>query len=292
LNDNISRSSPVQIGSLTTWSSVRLVSTDSIAVKTDGTLWAWGSNSSGQLGLNNTTTVSSPIQVGISTNWTSKLAGFVHAGQNSFAIDSTGRLYAWGPNNTGQLGLNDAITRSSPTQVGTGTNWSQIFGGDAAMAIRTDGTLWTWSGGPNGELGLNIASAYRSSPTQVGALTDWLNCISAPVSGGGQLILKSNGTLWAWGDNRQGQLGDGTAISRSSPIQLGSLNTWTNVGSSVVGGFATKSDGTLWSWGQNFNGTIGDSTSAPRSSPVQIGSAIWANSLFGSGYQIYVAPSA
>jgi alpha-tubulin suppressor-like RCC1 family protein len=149
----------------------------SLAVKTDGTLWAWGSGNSGGLGLNDTADRSSPTQVGVLTDWAGVAAGIYH----SLAVKTDGTLWAWGENHTGSLGLNDQGTdRSSPTQVGALTDWRSIAAsvsvpslGAQSFAIKTDGTLWSW-GRNQATLGHNDTTD-RSSPTQVGALTTWVS---------------------------------------------------------------------------------------------------------------------
>jgi alpha-tubulin suppressor-like RCC1 family protein len=176
----IDRSSPVQIGALTTWSQIATNSVHSMATKIDGTLWTWGHNNRGQLGNGEPVgtypsgRVSSPVQVGAGTTWSKISAGYEH----SLAIKTDGTLWSWGGNygdGYGLLGLGDTNSRSSPVQVGALTTWSQIFGGGVqSMAIKTDGTLWSWGDNGSGRLGLSD-STRRSSPVQVGALTTWLN---------------------------------------------------------------------------------------------------------------------
>jgi len=294
-NDLVPRSSPTQVGSLATWSNTVVGNSGQLAVKTDGTLWSWGFNLFGQLGLNDTNYRSSPVQIGALTNWSSKLAAFggnsSGAAQNYFAIKNNGTLWAWG--NTGfGLGDNTVIKRSSPVQIGTDTNWNQIFGGDVTMAVRTDGTLWVWGGNYNGSLGLNLGLAYRSSPVQVGLLTDWLNCKTTPNSqSNNMLVLKSNGTLWTWGNNSDGQLGLNDTVYRSSPVQIGSGTTWLALAWTYRSGLAAKADGTLWSWGKNSVGQLGLNNTVNRSSPVQVGGATWTNSVLWGGYGVFVTTS-
>jgi alpha-tubulin suppressor-like RCC1 family protein len=140
------------------------------AIKTDGTLWTWGTNPTGQLGtFNGSNPTSSPVQVGTLTNW--KL---VSGQQNSFAaIKTDGTLWTWGANTSGQLGLFDIIHRSSPVQVGTLTNWKLVTPAyDNVASIKTDGTLWVWGSNSGGKFGLGDF-VNRSSPVQVGTLTNW-----------------------------------------------------------------------------------------------------------------------
>jgi alpha-tubulin suppressor-like RCC1 family protein len=156
---------------LTNWKQVACSSYSSAAIKTDGTLWTWGENNVGQLGLGNTTNRSSPVQVGNLSNW-KELANQINAAGMA-AIKTDGTLWAWGANGNGRLGLGDTTNRSSPVQVGALTNWKEVTaGGASTLAIKTDGTLWSWGFNTNGELGLGNTT-HRSSPVQVSALTNW-----------------------------------------------------------------------------------------------------------------------
>jgi alpha-tubulin suppressor-like RCC1 family protein len=170
-SNTLSRSSPVQVGSLTTWKAVSGGFAHYHATKTDGTLWAWGYNDVGNLGIGNTVARSSPVQVGLLTNW--KSIGARAGTSNCGAIKTDGTLWMWGVGTSGQLGLGNATSRSSPVQVGSLTNWKQLaVGNGQTLCVKTDGTLWAWGSGQNGALGLGDVIA-RSSPVQVGSLTNW-----------------------------------------------------------------------------------------------------------------------
>ena len=306
----INRSSPVQIGSLTDWATpCGTQGRSNFCVKKDGTLWAWGGGANGQLGLNSTVDYSSPVQVGSLTDWHRVFGGAYFA----IAVKTDGTLWSWGDGDgrgsddpTGQLAQGDKISRSSPTQVGSLTDWNgessaileagyplKLAGWTyGAGVIKDDGTLWTWGGRYGNSLPSSDAGNYgeagqstrtlTSSPVQVGSLTDW-KTIHGNSSYSG-LAAKTDGTLWAWGTNTSGQLGQGDVVNRSSPTQVGSLTTWKSVGAGYNSSIAVKTDGTLWTWGQNTAGQGGNGDVVQRSSPVQVGSLTdW--SVVSSGYE-------
>ena len=188
---------------------------------------------------------------------------------NSTAIPSGQELYSWGPGSSGKLGLNDAINRSSPVQIGALTTWSQVAAGSGhSLAIKTDGTMWSWGDDGSGRLGLNQPDTNVSSPVQIGALTTW-----SQVEGGGSfsLAIKTDGTLWSWGLGASGQLGLNNTVNRSSPVQIGALTTWSQIAGGLEHSLAIKTDGTMWSWGYNDSGRLGLNDIANRSSPAQVG---------------------
>ena len=270
-NNITDRSSPVQtVSGGANWKQVVGGSAYTAAIKTDGTLWLWGRNSYGQLGANNIVDRSSPVQtVSGGTNWKQVSCGL----QFTMAIKTDGTLWGWGRNLYGQLGNNSVtgafVGVSSPVQtVSGGTNWKQVSCGDIhTAAIKTDGTLWVWGRNTNGQLGTNNLT-IRSSPVQtIAGGTNWRQ-----VSGGDihTAAIKTDGTLWLWGNNDYGPLGTNDTASRSSPVQTVSGGTnWKLVACGAYHTAAIKTDGTLWSWGFNFYGGLGTNDTTPRSSPVQ-----------------------
>ena len=258
-----SKSSPVQIGTLTDWSKISGGNSYAMAIKTNGTLWGWGVNSSGQLGDGTATGKSSPVQIGTLTDWSDVSAGISH----TLAVKSNGTIWGWGGGAGGQLGLN--FSTSAPNLVNTNNLYSKVTGGHYfSVALATNGTLWSWGNNSFfGKLG-DRTTVDRSSPVQIGTLADWSSISSKYAS---TLVIKTNGTLWAWGNNSNGTLGDNTSVNKSSPVQIGTLTNWTSVSTGGYISGAIKSDGTLWLWGLNNSGQIGDGTSITRSSPVQIG---------------------
>jgi alpha-tubulin suppressor-like RCC1 family protein len=266
-NNTTTLSSPVQVGALTNWGSAVTGENFCAAIKTDGTLWTWGGNNTGQLGFTSGS-VSSPIQVGALTNW-SKVSA--NGGLCCAAIKTDGSLWTWGFNFYGQLGLGTNVTQSSPVQVGALTDWSKVsMGVQSCIAIKTDGTLWTWGNNSFGQLGQNNTTV-RSSPVQVGALTNWSGVSEAPGGNNFSAAIKTDGTLWTWGAGLFGALGQGNQADLSSPVQVGALTDWSKVSAGANICAAIKTDGTLWTWGFGNAGRLGLDDTVSRSSPVQVG---------------------
>ena len=223
LNDVVARSSPTQIPG-TQWDKMGHSREGLTVTKTDGTLWFIGRNadsySVGISGQNDSAQHSSPVQIP-GTQWNQSTGGF----GNMFATKTDGTLWAWGMNSAlgaylGMLGLNDHVQRSSPTQL-PGTQWSKVMSATyATMAVKTDGTLWVWGKPNSGETGLNLSGGVaRSSPVQLPG-TQWTtNLISGRHALG---ATKTDGTLWVWGKNNNGELmiGINDKVPRSSPTQV------------------------------------------------------------------------
>lgn len=162
-------SSPTQVGSMNDWAYVDSAFSSASAIKTDGTLWSWGLNNYGQLGLGNTITRSSPTQVGTSNLW-SKIAV---AGYHSLAIKPDGSLWSWGWNSIGELGIGTVLSKSSPTRIGTLNTWKAVAAAyQCSFALKTDGTIWAWGDNNVAQLGLGDI-INRSSPTQIGNINTW-----------------------------------------------------------------------------------------------------------------------
>ena len=270
IGNTTSYSSPKQVGALATWYKVDIGGDAVNAIKTDGTLWAWGRGYYlGNLGLGTfqNTNYSSPVQVGALTNW----ASISRHEFGARAIKTDGTLWVWGRNYQGGLGLGNATHYDSPKQVGALTNWLQVSGGYFhTVAVKTNGTLWVWGRNSYGSLGLAYLDDYtsKSSPVQVGGDTNWTYAIAYNLTNAGSSrAIKTDGTLWAWGRNIYGNLGLGDVSNRSNITQVGGLNTW----SKISGQTAIKTDGTMWAWGYNGNGELGLGDTTNRSSPVQIG---------------------
>jgi len=235
-NTTANRSTPRQeFTSSTNWKQVAAGYRHTVAIKTDGTLWAWGRGIDGQLGDNTLVEKNTPIQVGTATNWKQ----VVVAESRSIAIKTDGTLWAWGHNYFGGLGTGFGQTKvSNPSQIGTATNWKQVSSAAYfAAAIKTDGTLWSWGDSANfivgvGHFGDNTSVAVRSTPIQeFTSSTNWkqVSCAGKQTSAS-TAAIKTDGTLWLWGSNSYGRLGDNTTEHRSTPRQeITSSTNWKQV---------------------------------------------------------------
>ena len=255
------------------------------ATKNDGTLWGAGENNYGEVGNNSRTDPSSPIQIPGTTWKSGSVSGDVTA-----ATKTNGTLWMWGWNAHGWLGQNDTVAYSSPVQI-PGTTWKETANGGGGIngGYKTDGTLWTWGSNEHGQLGLNNRTKY-SSPVQLPGTT-WN--YGASSSGRNQAAIKTDGTLWIWGTNENGQLGQntngtpsGSLDGRSSPAQVGTDTTWSNIVWGDYAALARKTDGTLWSWGYAGPGVLAQNNNTPLSSPTQIGTGTdWSNNLAMDKYE-------
>ena len=273
----LSRSSPVQVTGGKFWKKVFVANSSMYGIDSNNLLFVWGFNNTGQLGDSTTVTKSNPIQIG-NSSWVQVAAPVMtNAGPvNSnhqiavYAIRSDGALFVWGFNNTGQLGLGDMVNRSSPVQVGT-SSWTQVVAGDGYfIGLTTDGTLYGAGQTINATLGTPLL---------------WSKILTGE---GTTYAIRNDGKLFAWGINNAGQLGDGTVIDKSSPIQIGTSN-WLAVSAGTSYVAAIKSDNTLWNWGINTYGQLGLTTdTVARSSPTQVGNSSW--SIVNCGGAIGRAP--
>jgi alpha-tubulin suppressor-like RCC1 family protein len=252
------------------WAMVGGGSSNSLGLRTDGSLWTWGSNYDGELGIGATGPIqTSPGKLG--TGYAFVAAGYTF----DFAVTTSGVLYAWGLNTSGQLGIGSMVNATAPTAVGTG--FASVSGGYLHSAgIKTDGTLWAWGDNTYGEFGDGTTN-NSLSPIQVGTDTNW-----ASVSAGYlyTVAIKTDGTLWAWGWNNFGQTGDGTAVgAQLTPVQIGT--GYASVWATWFSTYAVKTDGTLWGWGDDSAGALGSPPGNPNyeTAPVQIGTGY----VFGTG---------
>jgi alpha-tubulin suppressor-like RCC1 family protein len=234
-----------------------------------GLSWSWGLNTCGRLGDNTLTARSSPVSVvGGFTDWCQVSAGSAH----SIGLRRNGTALTWGSGANGRLGDNTTVAKSSPVLVVGGfTDWCQVSAGNChSLGLRSNGTAWAW--GYNtagaGQLGDNTTVAKSSPVLVVGGFTDWCQ-----LSGGYQhsLGVRTNGTVWAWGCNGQGRLGDNTTVAKSSPVSVvGGFTDWCQVSAGFRHSLGVRTDGTAWAWGASSAGRLGDNTIIDKSSPVSV----------------------
>lgn len=188
------------------------------------------------------------------------------------AIDTFGYLWTWGQNNSGQLGIGSLVNKNIPVQVGLSSNWVKVVcGAYHTLAVNSLGELWTWGLNSRGQLG-DGSVTRRTLPVHVGSDTDW--AFLGEVHGEHSVALKSDGTLWTWGRNSEGQLGNGTENDTDTPAQIGSL-VWDSLagGASHTIGIRTVGlDITIWTWGSNNSGQLGIGSTTNQKIPTQVGS--------------------
>jgi alpha-tubulin suppressor-like RCC1 family protein len=241
---------PVQVGTSADWKQVTNGNFASLAIRENGTLWAWGRNTYGVLGTGTgTSNILTPFQVGTDTTWNQVSAGNEHV----LAIKENGTLWAWGRNNQGQLGIGSTVDQVTPVQVGTETTWVWVSAGlQFSTALKSDGTLWTWGSNSHGQLG-------RVGVTNIPGLVNSSNPWKTVAAGGYHTVgIKQDSTLWAWGRNDYGQMGNNTSTNSSAPFLINSSPVWLKIGTGLEHSLAIKTDSTLWVWGRNTNGQTGD----------------------------------
>ncbi|MEK7310091.1 MAG: fibronectin type III domain-containing protein [Planctomycetota bacterium] len=249
-----------------------------VAIKDNGTLWSWGDNYNGQLGLGDNNNRNLPTQVGYDTNWQSIAAGYDY----TMAVKSDGSLWAWGYNYAGQLGLGGTANYYSPTRVGIDNNWQSVTCGYShTLAIKIGGTLWTWGDNWSGQLGFGDTTT-RYSPSQVGLDTNWS---TAAAGNSFTLALKTDGTIWSCGVNADGRLGLGNTTTYYSLTKVSA--GWQAIAAGQYHGLALKTDKTLWVWGYNSNYQLGLNDITNRLSPTQVGTdANWVSVAGGDNHSL------
>jgi alpha-tubulin suppressor-like RCC1 family protein len=263
-------SSPEQVQGLAGMTAVAAGFFHSAALKSDGTVWVWGDNGYDQLGVGggNVAISAAPLQVAGLRD----VKAIAASGGHTLALKNDGSVWAWGWNAYGQLGIGSVANATAPVQLpglhGVGAIAAGFF---HSLALNFDGSAWSWGYNGHGQLG-NGATADSILPSQVaGAHAAGLGTIKSLAAGGGHsLALKSDGTVWAWGWNGFGQLGNGSLADSSLPLQVSGVNA----GSAIAAGFfhsvALNRDGKLQAWGYNAYGQLGDGSTTDASIPTPV----------------------
>ncbi|WP_345735843.1 S8 family serine peptidase [Prosthecobacter algae] len=245
------------------WADFSSRNTNTLLTKTDGSLWGFGSSSTGQMG-NNSINPQDLIRIGAVSTWQTVQTGQFHSG----GIQQNGSLWMWGFNSGGQIGDGTTTVRYLPLPVALGSTWRKLsLGNSHSMAIRSDGTLWAWGTNTAGEFG-DGGTVSRTSPVQVGSETNWAQLSASSFY---SLALKEDGSLWATGTNNVGQLGLEDFTTRTSFTQVGTGKDWAQIATTTSSSFAIKTDGSLWAWGTNSSGQLGLGNTTSRSVPVRVG---------------------
>ena len=252
-------------------------------IRAGGTLWCWGDNEKGQLGLNASgvgAKKTKPTQVGTDSDWAAVSCGMGH----TCAIRTSGKLYCWGDNTAGQLGDGTKDARLVPWQVGTASDWKVVAPGLAhtCAAKGSDYDLYCWGDNSGGQLG-DGTKDEKPSPTKTSSIAGWVSLGAGWVHTCG---IKSDGDIYCWGGNAAGQLGlgDDTIAEELEPTKAKG-GGWTSLSSDLGHNCAMKSDGALYCWGYNEWGQLGDGAKANKFEPIKISSdADWRDVTTGGGH--------
>jgi alpha-tubulin suppressor-like RCC1 family protein len=320
------------------WSDVSAGSEHALAIKTDGSLWAWGGNNRGQLGNGTSEDAFAPTRVKtVDTHnveeWRLVTAGEMHG----LGIKTTEEAWAWGESFDGQLtqptnidnriykpmkvtdkgewfsvsagsihtivlkqdrtlwfcGMRRFVTTNDYertrvlTQIDPYPNWAAIdAGGYHDIGLRIGGTLWAWGENKYGQLGIN-STDFQLNPVQIGSDSDWSENFNAGAYH--CAAIKKDGSLWTWGLNSAGQLGNDSTQDSHVPIPIAIGSTWKCVSTGYVHTLAVRSDGTLWAWGSNVEGQLGSSLLGISKVPVQVGTdSDWVKVSAGWGFSLAI----
>jgi alpha-tubulin suppressor-like RCC1 family protein len=261
----------------------------SLALQSDGTVWSWGANASGQLGIGSTDGTPHTIPIQVKSNSTTFLTGMslVAAGaSHSLAVrKSDGSVFGWGNDSSGQLGDNSTATQQSfPVQAKTTATGNpflvgivDVAGGAAhTIALKSDGTVWTWGSNASGQLGDGTTTSRKLAAQVKTASSTFLTGVVA-ISAGDNFCaaVKSDGTVWTWGVNGSGQLGIGSITTQKFAVQVklsggAALTGVREIACGATHAIALKTDGTVWTWGNNANGQLGNGTTTQAKNPIQL----------------------
>ncbi len=265
---------PVQVDDASTWLDVDVGLEHTCAIRSDTSLWCWGRNGYGQLGDGTLEDRPAPTRVGDQTGWSA-----VATGPSFSCAIRAGTLWCWGAGGSGSLG--NAGNAMLPLQVGTDSDWAAVAASAAAVelaaghacALKTGGTLWCWGLNAGGQLGVGSNTGQTcqldscsSAPLQV-AGADWERVALGAYH---TCATRTDGTLWCWGYDEEGELGHGIPMQQWVPRQLGAATDWAHVDAGPLFTCAVRDDGTRWCWGLNDAHQLGDGTSTGQPEPILV----------------------
>jgi alpha-tubulin suppressor-like RCC1 family protein len=265
------RHSPKKIGTSGVWATVSAGNGHTCAISTGKSLYCWGSNNFGQIGdgaSGGGNDRHSPRKIGTSGVWAT-----VSAGEQHTCAITTGRsLYCWGDNKWGQIGDGTDTERPSPKRIGTSGGWAQAIAGDFhTCAITTGKSLYCWGYNALGQVGDGTNVYPRLSPRKVGTSGVWAGADAGGLNGGGHTCAVSTGkSLYCWGYNIAGELGDGTVTERHAPKKIGTSGAWGSADAGSNHTCAVSTGQSLYCWGYNEFGQVGDGTTSQRLTPRKV----------------------
>lgn len=229
----------------------------SVALKHDGTVWTWGANSQGQVGDGHTANRTTPVQV------LTGVSSIAARDNRTLALERDGTLWVWG-NDRSKIRAGVVVNQAVPERILTEVS-AMAVGGYHALALKKNGTVWAWGDNRSGQLGDGRNYLQTATPVQVQGLS---RVIAIDAGDYHSVALEADGTLWAWGHNSFGEVGDGTTTHRSTPVRV--LSGVSSMAAGSMHTLARKKDGTVWAWGHNDYGQVGNDTTTDRYTPVQL----------------------
>lgn len=313
------RNYPVQVGTNTDWETISAGGYHSIAIRKDGSMWSWGLNNNGQLGIAGYSSLRVPTRIDTTYDWKTVSSG----GYHTIAIKKNGTLWTWGNNSAGQLGDSTNANRTIPRQIGTDTNWVAVSAGYMhSAALKKDGSIWAWGDNWNGNLG-DGTNVNRNYPVRSGNDTNWIKI----ESGTGQFYalknngtiwesavassftlsqkwadsnwcdiskgylhctgVKKDGTLWSWGNNSNGQLGNGTTNDQSDAVQIGTNTIWANALASDAHSMASSANYPEYFAAPALISPANNAINVPTNTNL-----VWKESIGAQKYLIQISPNA
>ncbi|BAK17762.1 alpha-tubulin suppressor [Solibacillus silvestris StLB046] len=249
-------------------------SNHTVALDRNGEVWTWGRNNQGQLGYTTANSFSNlPAKV---TGITSKIIAISAGEYHTLAVDENGQVWAWGRNDYGQIGTDCNPALAHVQVCGVSGIIAVAAGDNHSVALKSDGTVWAWGRNTVGQLGNGETTDINTNPTAVPGLS---NIVDISAGANHTLALKQDSTsIYAWGFNSSGQLGDGGLESKLRPIQVEGMNKVKTIAAGNNHSIAIKEDGTVWTWGRHTSGT-----SSNRSTPIQVKGLSSAIAIGGGG---------
>ncbi|MCU0701536.1 MAG: hypothetical protein MUC96_33915 [Myxococcaceae bacterium] len=295
------------------WTSAVAGSLHGAGIRTDGSLWTWGDNASGQLGVAGLPEQFLPLPIEQASRFRVVAAGrrftaairddgrvvafgalsgllsndadftAIAAGdQHVLALKRDGTLWSAGENEAGQLGDGTTTSRTVLQQLGAERYLAIAAGGRHSLAVRADNTLWAFGANDDGQLGVMQANAL--TPVQVDATTTWR---TVAAGAGHSLAIRTDGSLWAWGRNESAQLGLGSLTAVRTPTRVGTLTGWDSVSAGRTHSAGLRQPGLLYTWGSNGDGELGDNTTTLRNTPQPLGAATdWTSVSAGDAFTV------